>query len=53
MKWSAEAKTLEDIAVLEGMKYSNVCFHIKQARKKLDVLSIQQATAVATKLNLI
>jgi LuxR family transcriptional activator of conjugal transfer of Ti plasmids len=53
LKWSAEGKTLEDIAVLEGMKYNNVCFHIKQARKKLDVLSIQQATAVATKMNLI
>jgi LuxR family transcriptional activator of conjugal transfer of Ti plasmids len=53
LKWSAEGKTLEDIAVLEGMKYNNVCFHIKQARKKLDVHSIQQATAVATRLNLI
>lgn len=53
LKWSAEGKTLEDIAVLEGMKYHNVCFHIKQARKKLDALSVQQATALATKLNLI
>lgn len=53
LKWSADGKTLEDIAVLESMKYNSVCFHIRQARKKLDVLSIQQATAVATKLNLI
>lgn len=53
LKWSAEGKTLEDIAVLEGMKYHNVCFHIKQARKKLDALSVQQATALATRLNLI
>lgn len=53
LKWSAEGKTLEDIAVLEGMKYHNVCFHMRQARKKLDALSVQQATALATRLNLI
>lgn len=53
LKWSAEGKTLEDIAVIENMKYNNVCFHIRQARKKLDALSVQQATALATKLKLI
>jgi LuxR family transcriptional activator of conjugal transfer of Ti plasmids len=53
LKWSAEGKTFEDIAVLEGMKYNNVCFHMRQARKKLDASSLQQATALATKLRLI
>jgi len=53
LKWSAEGKTLQDIAVIEGLKYNNVCFHIKEARRKLDTITLQQATARATKLNLI
>ena len=53
LKWSAEGKTLQDIAVIEGMKYNNVCFHIKEARRKLDTITLQQATARAAKLNLI
>ena len=53
LRWEAEGKTMEDIAKLEGMKYNNVVFHLKGARKKLDAQSLQHATALATKFNLI
>jgi len=53
LKWASEGKTAKDIAILADMKYSNVRFHLREALKKLDALSLQQATAKATRLRLI
>lgn len=53
LRWQAEGKSMEDIVKLESMKYSNVVFHLNQARKKLDAQTLQQATALATKFDLI
>jgi LuxR family transcriptional activator of conjugal transfer of Ti plasmids len=40
-------------ATIEGMSYATVNFHLNNARKALDAASLAQATALATKLNLI
>ena len=53
LKWSAEGKTMRDIAVLENMSFATVNFHLNNARKALDACSLAQATAIATKLGLI
>jgi LuxR family transcriptional regulator, activator of conjugal transfer of Ti plasmids len=53
LKWSAEGKTFVDIAQIEGMKYATVRFHLQNAKQKLDVHTLTQATAVATRLRLI
>lgn len=53
LKWSAEGKTMRDIAVLENMSFATVNFHLNNARKALDASSLAQATAIATKLGLI
>ena len=53
LKWSAEGKTMKDIASIEGMSFATVNFHLNNARKALDAGSLAQATALATKLKLI
>lgn len=53
LKWSAEGKTMRDIASIEGMSFATVNFHLNNARKALDAGSLAQATALATKLKLI
>lgn len=53
LKWSAEGKTMRDIAVLENMSFATVNFHLNNARKALDACSLAQATAIATKLGMI
>ncbi|MGA0565373.1 autoinducer binding domain-containing protein [Ancylobacter sp. VNQ12] len=53
LRWSAEGKTMKDIAAIEGMSFATVNFHLNNARRTLDAGSLAQATALATKLKLI
>jgi LuxR family transcriptional activator of conjugal transfer of Ti plasmids len=53
LKWSAEGKSMKDIAMIERTSYHNVNFHLNNARKTLNANTLAQATAVATRLNLI
>lgn len=53
LKWSAEGKSMKDIAVLENLSFATVNFHLNNARETLEAASLAQATAVATKLKLI
>lgn len=53
LKWSAEGKSMKDIAALEAMSFSTVNFHLNNARKVFEANSLQQATALATKLGMI
>jgi LuxR family transcriptional activator of conjugal transfer of Ti plasmids len=53
LKWSAEGKTMRDIALIEGMSFATVNFHLNNARRALGAGSLAQATALATKLKLI
>jgi LuxR family transcriptional activator of conjugal transfer of Ti plasmids len=53
LRWSAEGKTLHDIAVLEDMTFSNVRYHVGEAKKKLGAVTLPQATATAVRSMLI
>ena len=53
LAWSAEGKTMRDIANIENLSYATVNFHLNNARRALDASSLAQATALATKLKLI
>lgn len=53
LKWSAEGKSMKDIAVLENLSFATVNFHLNNAREILNAASLAQATAMATKLELI
>lgn len=53
MRWSAEGRSMQDIADIENMSYHNVCFHVMNAKKALGAKTLPQATAFATKLGLI
>lgn len=53
LAWSAEGKTMKDIAAIEDMSYATVNFHLNNARRALDASSLAQATSLATKLKLI
>lgn len=53
LRWSAEGKSMKDIAVIENTTYSNVAFFIRNAKKALGVSSLPQATALAKELGLI
>ena len=44
---------MADIADVEGLAYKTVVFHINNAKAKLHVYTLPQATALATKLSLI
>lgn len=53
MRWSAEGKTMREIADILGMTYSGVRHHVDGAKLKLGVVNIKQATAAATRRRLI
>jgi LuxR family transcriptional activator of conjugal transfer of Ti plasmids len=53
LRWSAEGKSMKDIAVIENTTYSNVAFFIRNAKAALGVSSLPQATALAKELGLI
>ncbi|MCV3739534.1 autoinducer binding domain-containing protein [Rhizobium sp. TRM96647] len=53
LRWAAEGKSMKDIAAMEEIKSSTVVFHLNNARKTLEAMSLPQATAIATKLQLI
>lgn len=53
LRWSAEGKSMKDIAVLEDMSFGTVNFHLNNARKALNAGSLAQATAIAVRLQLI
>ncbi|TCL63647.1 LuxR family transcriptional activator of conjugal transfer of Ti plasmids [Rhizobium sp. BK251] len=53
LRWIAEGKTMHEIVTVGGLKYGTVRFHLSSAKRKLNVVSLPQATAVATKLTLI
>ncbi len=53
LKWSAEGRTMAEVADLENISFSTANFHLNNARKVLDARSLQQATATAAKLGLI
>jgi len=53
LKWSAERKSMKEIAVTEGMSIATANVHLNNARKTLDASSLAQATALATKLRLV
>ncbi len=53
LKWAAEGKTTQEIALLENMTHHTVNFHMKSIRRKLKTVTLPQTTALATKLGLI
>lgn len=53
LRWSAEGKSMRDIAVIEKTSYSNICFFVRSAKAALQVTTLAQATARATALGLI
>ncbi len=53
LRWSAEGKSMKDIAVIENTTYSNVAFFLRNAKAALGVSSLPQATALAKELGLI
>ena len=53
LRWSAEGKSMRDIATMEEMTYSTVVFHLNNARRTLDAGTLPQATAIATRFGLI
>ncbi|NSZ87099.1 autoinducer binding domain-containing protein (plasmid) [Agrobacterium tumefaciens] len=53
LKWAAEGKTTQEIALLENMTHHTVNFHMKNIRRKLKTVTLPQTTALATKLGLI
>lgn len=53
LRWSAEGKTMPEIAEILGMKYGTVRFHVDSAKLKLGVFKLSQATAAAARYLLI
>lgn len=53
LRWSAEGKSMKDIATIENIRYSNVAFHLRNAKTALGAITLPQATAMATQLGLI
>lgn len=53
LMWYAEGKTYRDIADIEKMRYSNVCFHMANIRRKLNVGSSARAVVLAIRMGLI
>ena len=53
IRWSAEGKTFQDIALLENMTFSNVRYHVGEAKRKLGAVTLPQATATAARSMLI
>ncbi len=53
LRWSAEGKTMKEAAMIEGIRLSDVAFHLENARRALGAVSLAQAIATATRLQLI
>lgn len=53
LRWSAEGRTLKEVAQIEGISVSTVEFHLSNARLKLGACSIAQAIAMTNRLQLI
>jgi LuxR family transcriptional activator of conjugal transfer of Ti plasmids len=53
LRWAAEGKSMRDAATLLGIKYSSTRSYLDNARDKLGAVSLIQAVAIATRLNLI
>ena len=53
LKWSAEGEKVEAIAARLTLAEPSVRFHLKNARRCLGATNLQNATAIATALNLI
>lgn len=53
LRWSAEGRTLKDVAMIEGISVSAVAFHLSNARLRLGACNIAQAIAMANRLQLI
>lgn len=53
LRWAAEGKRMMDIADLENTTFSNVAFHIRNAKEALGVTTLPHATALAKELGLI
>ncbi|MBW6425750.1 autoinducer binding domain-containing protein [Rhizobium sp. XQZ8] len=52
LKWSAEGKNMEEIATLLSLAKHSVRFHLDNAKCTLGATNLQNATAIATSLNL-
>ncbi|WP_346731313.1 helix-turn-helix domain-containing protein [Bradyrhizobium sp. 1] len=53
LAWTAQGKTVADIAVLVAISPRTVVFHLENARRKLGAASIAQCVAVALRRGLL
>lgn len=53
LRWSAEGKSMKAIATIENDSYSNIAFHLRNAKSALGATSLPQATAIAKEFGLI
>lgn len=53
LRWSAEGKSMKDIATIENTTYANVCFFLRNAKNALGASTLPQATALAKEFRLI
>lgn len=53
LRWLAAGKTMHDIALLSGLTYHTIRFHIDNARAKLNAKNSREAVAIATALRMI
>ncbi|WP_271529179.1 LuxR C-terminal-related transcriptional regulator [Bradyrhizobium sp. CCBAU 25338] len=53
LAWTAQGKTVADIAVLVGIRERTVVFHLENARRKLGAVSIAQRVAIALRRGLL
>ncbi|NSZ19612.1 autoinducer-binding transcriptional regulator TraR [Agrobacterium vitis] len=53
LRWIAVGKTMEEVAVIEGVKYNTVRVKIAEAMKRFDVHTVAHLTAIAVRKNLI
>ncbi|MDW5318325.1 autoinducer binding domain-containing protein [Rhizobium sp. PL01] len=53
LRWAAEGKSMHEAAALLDIKYSSARSYLDKAREKLGAVTLIQAVATATRLNLI
>jgi LuxR family transcriptional activator of conjugal transfer of Ti plasmids len=53
LRWAAEGKSMHEAAALLDIKYSSARSYLDKAREKLGAVTLTQAVATATRLNLI
>lgn len=53
LRWSAEGKSMKDIAQIENTTYANVAFFLRNAKTALGAITLPQATALAKEFGLI